>query len=201
MNPLWWTTSLLALSVLLAANGPPKVVFLGDSLTEGFGVAQEQAFPQVVAELLKAKGKPIEAINAGISGSTSASAPSRMRWVLKGKPSLVVLALGANDGLRGIPPAVTEQNLAEAIAVARERNVRVLLVGMKAPPNYGADYTHAFEQTFSALAKRFQLPLLPFLLDGVAGRPELNQADGIHPNPAGHRVVAALVAPYVEKLL
>jgi len=201
MNPTWWTIPLIALSVLLAANGPPKVVFLGDSLTEGLGVAQEQAFPQVVADILKARGKPIEAVNAGISGSTSASAPARMRWVLKGNPALVVLALGANDGLRGIAPAVTARNLAEAINLAREKNVRVLLVGMKAPPNYGPDYTHAFEQTFSALAARFQLPLLPFLLEGVAGRPELNQADGIHPNPAGHRIVAALVAPHVEKLL
>ena len=196
----------LVLALVLAAAGPafaePKVVFLGDSLTEGFEVAPEKAFPALVGERLRARGWPaLEVINAGVSGSTSASAVSRMQWQLKAKPDVVVLALGANDGLRGIDPATMQTNLAEAIDVARSANAVVLLAGMKLPPNYGADYTERFEKVFGDLAKEKGVPLLPFLLDGVATHPELNLGDGIHPNADGYSIIADTVITHLVPVL
>jgi acyl-CoA thioesterase-1 len=192
----------LVLSAAAPAFAGPKIVFLGDSLTEGYEVAPEKAFPSVVGDRLRARGWPeIEVVNAGVSGSTSASAVSRMRWQLRGKPDLVVLALGANDGLRGIDTKTTKQNLSEAIDVARSEDVIVLLAGMKMPPNYGGEFTEAFESVFSELAKEKGVALIPFLLDGVAAKPELNLADGIHPNADGYSVVADLVIVHLLPLL
>jgi len=196
----------LVIALVLAAAGPsyagPKVVFLGDSLTEGYEVAPEKAFPALVGERLRARGWPeIEVVNAGISGSTSASAVSRLRWQLRGKPDLIVLALGANDGLRGIDTQTTKKNLADAIDVARSEHVVVLLAGMKMPPNYGGDFTQAFETVFNELAKEKSVALIPFLLDGVAARPGLNLADGIHPNADGYSVVADTVIVHLLPLL
>lgn len=194
------------LALVLAAAGPcfaePKVVFLGDSLTEGYEVVPEHAFPTLVGERLRTRGWPeIEVVNAGVSGSTSASAVSRLRWQLRGKPDVLVLALGANDGLRGIDPQSTKKNLAGAIDVAHAENVVVLLAGMKMPPNYGGAYTQDFESVFSELAKEKNVALIPFLLDGVAARPELNLVDGIHPNADGYSVVADTVIKHLLPLL
>jgi acyl-CoA thioesterase-1 len=192
----------LVLALAQPASAGPKVVFLGDSLTEGYEVAPEKAFPALVGDRLRARGWPdIEVVNAGVSGSTSASAVSRMRWQLRGKPDLVVLALGANDGLRGIDTQTTKRNLAEAIDVARSENVVVLLAGMKMPPNYGGEFTEAFESVFSELAKEKSVALIPFLLDGVAAQPKLNLADGIHPNADGYSLVADLVIMHLLPLL
>ena len=206
-------TSRRAAALLIAAIGifasiPPAradagmtVVCLGDSLTEGYGVAPEESYPSVVERRLNADGYDVRIVNAGISGSTSASALSRLRWQLRAKPDLLVLALGANDGLRGVAPDATRQNLAETIQLALEHQVRVVLAGMTLPPNYGPDHVAAFEQIFPALAKRYDLPLIPFLLEGVAARPELNLADGIHPNAEGHLWVAENVLSVLRPLL
>jgi acyl-CoA thioesterase-1 len=201
---MWW--SALVAALVLAAPGPsvagPKIVFLGDSLTEGYEVDAKSAFPALVAERLRTRGWPeIEVVNAGVSGSTSASAVSRLRWQLRGKPDLVVLALGANDGLRGIDTQTTKKHLAEAIDVARGEEVVVLLAGMKMPPNYGGDYTQAFESLFSELAAEKGVALIPFLLDGVAARTELNLPDGIHPNADGYSVIADTVITHLLPLL
>ena len=190
------------LAVAAPAFAEPKVVFLGDSLTEGYEVAAEKAFPALVADRLRERGWPgIEVVNAGVSGSTSASAVSRLTWQLKAKPDVVVVALGANDGLRGIDTETMAKNLSDAIDVAQSAHVAVLLAGMKLPPNYGSDYTERFESVFPRLAKEKGVPLIPFLLDGVATRPALNLGDGIHPNADGYSVIADTVIRYLVPLL
>jgi acyl-CoA thioesterase I len=166
------------------------VVCLGDSLTEGYGIAPEQAWPSLVERMLRDRGQPVRMVNAGISGSTSASAVSRLRWQLRSKPEIVVIELGANDGLRGVEVAATRANLAAAIELAKQSGARVLLAGMKLPPNYGSEYAAAFEAMFPALAAKYGVALLPFLLEGVAANPDLNQPDGIHPNARGTEIVA-----------
>ncbi len=177
------------------------VVCLGDSLTEGYGLAPEQAYPQRVEEALRERGRAVRVVNAGISGSTSASAVSRLRWQLRARPDVVVIALGANDGLRGVDPAATRENLSRAIALARDAGARVLLAGMRIPPNYGPDYTEAFAGIFPELAERHGVALLPFLLEGVAAVPELNLPDGIHPNARGAEIVARNVLEALLPLL
>ncbi len=184
-----------------SAPNPIKIVILGDSLAEGYGVSREAAFPALVQELAKKAGKNWQVVNAGISGSTTASAPSRMNWQLKQKPDLIVLALGANDGLRGVPVATAEANLAAALTAAQTAKTRCLLVGMKMPPNYGTSYTKDFAAMYTRLAKRFKIPLLPFLLEGVAGRATLNLADGIHPNEKGHVLLADTVFKKIQEVL
>ena len=174
-------------------NAISKFVFIGDSLTEGYGVAQESAFPALLEKRLLAEHRDWQIINSGISGSTSASAPSRMRWALKSHPQLIFLALGANDALRGLKVTETEKNLAEALKLAKEAQVPVILAGIYAPPNYGKSYADAFKKIFTNLKLKFNVHLIPFLLKGVAGHPELNQSDGIHPNEMGHRIIADLV--------
>jgi acyl-CoA thioesterase-1 len=178
-------------SLLAFAN--PKLVFIGDSLTEGYGVDRESAFPSLIEKRLRAEGRNWEVINTGISGSTSASASARMRWVLKSHPQVVFLALGANDALRGFKPEDTEKNLSSALKLAESAKVPVILAGMMAPPNYGKEYAAQFKAVYLRLHKKFKVQFLPFLLEGVAGKPELNQADGIHPNEKGHKIVADLV--------
>ena len=177
------------------------MVCLGDSLTEGYGLAPEQAFPHLLEEKLREEGRPVRVVNAGISGSTSASAVARLRWQLKSEPDVVVIALGGNDGLRGVDVEATEANLSEAIALAKSRGVRVLLGGMKLPPNYGAEYTGAFESVFPALAEKHDVALIPFLLEGVAADPELNLPDGIHPNAKGAEIVSQTVFEALRPLL
>jgi acyl-CoA thioesterase-1 len=185
----------------LAAEIAKRVLILGDSISEGYGVSREAAYPALLQEKLQAAGYAADVVNGGISGSTTASAVSRLRWHLKNKPYLVLIELGANDGLRGLSPEQTEKNLAAVIELALSEKVKVILAGMRMPPNYGKDYTRRFAAIFPHLAARFHVPLIPFLLEGVAGVASLNQADGIHPNPEGHRRVAELVLPYLEKNL
>ena len=185
-----------------AAAGAPLVVCLGDSLTEGYQVEPGSAYPAVVEERLEARDWPtIEVVNAGISGSTTASAVSRLRWQLRRKPQVLVLALGANDGLRGIDPETTKRNLSEAIDLAKGEGIKVLLAGMKLPPNYGRHHTAAFERVFVELAAEKGVALIPFLLEDVATVPDLNLPDGIHPNARGYSIVADTVIEYLVPLL
>ena len=184
------------------AQATTTIVFLGDSLTEGYGIEKTEAFPYLFEQALKAKGyKDIKVVNAGISGSTSASALSRLKWYLRIKPTIVVLALGANDGLRGLDPQAMKKNLATAIKLAQERNILVVLAGIKVPPNYGIQYTEEFEAVYPQLAEEFKIPFIPFLLDGVAARPEMNLPDGIHPNSKGHQIIARHVLENLLPLL
>jgi acyl-CoA thioesterase-1 len=179
----------------------PLVVFLGDSLTAGLGLAEDQAYPARVAARLAARGTPVRVINAGVSGDTSAGGLARLDWLLGQRPDILVLALGANDGLRGLPLADTEKNLREIIRRSRAAGARVLLLGMQIPPNYGPDYAGGFKAMYPRIAKDLNVPLVPFLLEGVGGIAGLNQADGIHPTAEGQEKVAGNVVPLLEKLL
>jgi len=176
--------------VARAADRERVIVCLGDSLTEGYGLAPERAYPTLVERMLRERGHAVRVVNAGISGSTSASAVSRLRWQLRSRPEIIVIALGGNDGLRGVDVEATRTNLSAAIELARQSGARVLLAGMKLPPNYGREYTDAFEAIFPALASKHGVTLLPFLLEGVAADPALNLPDGIHPNERGAEIVA-----------
>ncbi len=184
-----------------AAVPRPRVVFLGDSLTAGYGVAADEAYPAVLGRLLAADGTPIEVVNAGVSGDTSAGGLSRTAWTLREHADILVLCLGGNDGLRGQPPANTAANLRRIIELATGAGARVLLVGIELPPNYGPDYTREFAAIFPPLAEQTGVAFVPSLLAGIGGHPELNQADGIHPNAEGHRRAAANVLPQLEELL
>lgn len=189
-------------SPLVKAQETFTILFLGDSLTEGLGLEPEQAFPNLVDERLKAEGyNNISIINAGISGSTSASALERMQWYVRSRPDLVILSLGANDGLRGLDVDNMKNNLAKTIEFAQSNNIQVALTGMLTPPNMGEEYTSSFAQVFPDLAEKYNLDFMPFLLQDVAGIPELNQADGIHPNPEGSRIVADHVYHFLLPLI
>lgn len=177
------------------------VVALGDSLTEGFGVLKEEAYPHLVEQELLKKGYDVKVINAGISGSTSASAPSRLQWYLRVKPDIVIIALGGNDGLRGLSVGHMKKNLQKAIELARSEKIRVLLAGMQIPLNYGQEYTKSFRKAFYELAEHNQLPMIPFLLKDVGNVPGLNLPDGIHPNPEGHKIISRTVLEHLEQLL
>jgi len=188
----------LVFSPVFAADGQVRILFLGDSLTAGLGVEPHEAYPSVIRDMLDKKQiTHITLTNGSISGSTSASAVSRLKWALKANPQVLVLALGANDGLRGLPIDEMEKNLADAIVLAKENRIRVILAGMEIPPNYGPEYTRAFREVFPSLARKHDLAFIPFLLKDVAGNPSLNQADGIHPNAEGHRIIAAHVLPFI----
>ncbi|MBX3023088.1 MAG: arylesterase [Bdellovibrionales bacterium] len=178
-----------------------KLVIIGDSITEGYGVSQDLAYPSLLQKKLDTLNKSWRVVNSGISGSTAASAPSRVSWALKQKPDLIVIALGANDGLRGTTVKSIEENLNAAIKLCKDAKVKVMLAGMRLPPNYGADYTRDFAAVFGRVAKKQGIPEIPFLLENVGGKPELNQADGIHPNEKGHSIVAETVFKAVQKQL
>ena len=179
----------------------PLVIFLGNSLTAGYGLSEEQAFPARVGEQLEAVDLPVRIVNAGISGDTTAGGASRLDWLLAQEPDVMVVELGANDGLRGLSLEETEANLDDIVRRCLEAGASVLLVGMKIPPSYGPEYAGGFEGLFVLLAGRHEVAFLPFLLDGVAADPELNQVDGIHPNAEGQRRVAANLTPYLISLL
>lgn len=176
-----------------------KFIMLGDSLTAGYGVGKEASFPTLAENLLKEKGFEISLINGGISGSTTASAESRLKWMIGSKPTHLFLALGANDGLRGFDLKVTEKNLDKTISFAKKNGLIVMLAGMKIPPNYGKEYTNKFEAIFKNLSEKHSVAFMPFLLDEVAGVPNLNLPDGIHPNEKGHLIIAKNVATFIEK--
>lgn len=177
------------------------VVFLGDSLTAGLGLGLEQTYPSLVAELVAARGLPIRVVNAGVSGDTTAGGLARLDWVLAQRPDLLVVGLGANDGLRGQPLGEVEANLRRIVERARGSGSKVLVLGMQIPRSYGPDYADAFADIYPRLARELGVPLVPFLLEGVAGVPELNLEDGIHPNAEGHRWMAETVATHLERIL
>jgi acyl-CoA thioesterase-1 len=169
----------------------PRIVFLGDSLTAGYGLDVEQSVPSLIQKHLDAEGYKYDVVNAGVSGDTSAGGLRRLEWSLDGDVRILVIELGANDGLRGLPVAGMKQNLTTIIGKARDRGIEVLLTGMEAPPNYGPAYTSDFRRAFRDLAAEERVAFMSFYLDGVAGNPSLNIADGMHPNPAGARIVEA----------
>ncbi len=183
----------------LAAS--PRIVFLGDSLTAGLGLPRAQAVPSLIQERLRAEGYAYEVVNAGVSGDTAAGGLSRLEWSLEGDVAILVIELGANDGLRGLPVSQLKRNLSEIIMRAQQRGVTVILTGMEAPPNYGIAYTSEFRQLFRDLADQYEVALVPFFLEGVAGIPSLNNSDGMHPNAAGAQIVAATVWHALERVL
>ena len=180
-----------------------RIVFLGDSLTAGYGLDKPESVPALIQARLAAEGYEYEVVNAGVSGDTSAGGLNRLDWSLDGDVDVLVLELGANDGLRGLPAAAMKDNLDQIIRRAKARGITVLLTGMEAPPNYGAAYTAEFRQVFRDLAREHEVPFVPFYLDGVAGIPSLNISDGMHPNAAGAQIVARTIwralEPLVEK--
>lgn len=179
----------------------PLVVFLGDSLTAGYGLPEDQAYPALLDRRLDSKGTPIRILNAGVSGDTTAGGLSRLDWLLKQKPDVLVVALGGNDGLRGLDLAQSEKNLREIVRRGKESGARILLLGMMMPPNYGRDYTERFRNMYPEIADEFDVPLLPFLLENVGGIADLNQADGIHPTAKGQEIVADNVEPYLVEIV
>jgi acyl-CoA thioesterase-1 len=183
------------------ARSLPKIVALGDSLTAGYGLSLHESYPSLLQEQLKRDGFDYEVVNAGISGDTTAGGLSRLDWALEGDVRVVILELGANDILRGLPTAETRKNLSQIIERSRARGAQVLLAGMLAPTNSGAEYGRASREIFPALAKQYDLPLIPFFLDRVAGIEHLNQADGIHPTPEGTRIVAETVYQHLKPML
>jgi acyl-CoA thioesterase-1 len=178
-----------------------KIMVLGDSIAAGFGLPASEAFPVRLEEKLRAEGHDVQVINAGVSGDTTAAGLARLDWVLGDKPDFAVVELGANDMLRGIDPAVTRKNLDEILTRLNAAKVPALLVGMMAGRNLGADYAKAFQGLYSALAQKHGVAFYPFILDGVALDPALNQGDGIHPNARGVAVMVDRMAPYVVRLL
>ena len=188
-----------AVAVEALAMGP-LVVFLGDSLTAGNGLAADEAYPAVIQEQLVRLGRMLRVVNAGVSGDTSAGGLARLPWLLAQHPDIVVVALGANDGLRGLPVAELERNLTAIVTRSREAGARVLLVGMRMPPNYG-DYARDFADVYPHVAELNSVPLVPFLLEGVGGDPALNQDDGIHPTAEGQKKLADTVLKGLSSLL
>ncbi len=178
-------------------DGEIVIVALGDSLAAGFGLASEDAFPMQLQEALAADGVAATVINAGVSGDTTAGGRSRLDWSVGEAVDLVIVELGANDGLRGIDPETTRANLDDIMTRLGERGVAVMVAGMLAPPNLGRDYGDAFNDIFPALAAKHDAVLYPFFLDGVAAQPPLNQGDGIHPNRAGVAVIVERMTPFV----
>lgn len=184
-----------------AGGSRPKVVALGDSLTIGLGLLESQAYPAVLQKTIDAEGYDFEVENAGVSGDTSAGGLRRLDWALQGDVRILIVALGGNDALRGLSVVEMKGNVSAIIERARNRGVTVILAGMEAPPNYGQEYAVAFRQAYQDLARQHRVLLVPFLLDGVAGVPELNQADGIHPNERGAQIIADTLWRVLKPLL
>ncbi len=179
----------------------PQIVAFGNSLTAGFGVSPDHAYPAQLQKLLHEAGYHYAVINAGVSGETTAGGLRRLPWILKNRPSMVILELGANDALRGQPLSVIASNLRTIIEGLRESSAVVVLAGMRIPPNYGLDYATGFASLFERLAEEQSVTLIPFFLEGVATRKELNQSDGIHPNEEGYHIVAETVLATITPLL
>ena len=178
-----------------------KIVVLGDSLTAGLGLLESQSYPHLLQQKIDRNGFNFEVVNAGVSGDTSAGGLRRLDWALQDDVRVLILALGANDGLRGLSVIEMKQNLGQIIERARAKNVVVILAGMEAPPNYGAEYAASFRQAYRDLALQYRVLFVPFLLDKVAGQAALNQGDGIHPNPEGAAIVADTVWNVLKPLL
>ena len=193
--------TLLAFLASPAGAAPIRLTALGTSLTQGYGLPPGTEFTVQLQAALKAAGHDVTVVNAGVSGDTSQDGLSRLDWTLADHPDAMIVELGSNDMLRGLPPAQTEKNLRAILARLKAAHVPVLLVGMKAQRNLGPDYVKAFDGIYPRLAKQTGVLFYPFILDGVAMNPKLNQADGMHPNPAGVKVIVGRILPVVEKLL
>ncbi len=194
---------IILFAILLPQERTKTILFYGDSLTAGYGLSKEQAFPALVQNKILQNGMNHKVINAGLSGETSAGGLTRIDWILRQPVDIFVLELGANDGLRGLPLESTRSNLQAIIDKVRAKNpsVKIVIAGMMVPPNMGPDYTQKFQQIFSDLARQNDATLIPFLLEDVAGREHLNLADGIHPNPEGHKIVADNIYKIISALL
>jgi acyl-CoA thioesterase-1 len=190
VNPAW-----------AEATKPLKLVVLGDSLSAGLGLPAQQAFPTKLQKALQAKGIEVDMTNAGVSGDTSSGGRDRLDWSVPDGTEGVIVELGANDALRGIDPHLTRAALTDIVQRLKARKIPVMLCGMLAPPNYGADYAARFNSIYPDLAKKFDVPLYPFFLDGVAADAKLNQADGIHPTAAGVDIIVGNMMPTVEAFL
>ena len=186
---------------LIGFARPPEVLAFGDSLTAGLGLTDRQAFPAQLEARLRQEGIELHIVNAGVSGDTTTDGLARLDWSLSTKPDFVILELGANDALRGIDPKIVRDNLDTMIGRIQASGAKMLLMGMVAPANWGPEYQHAFDAIYPALAKAHGVPLYPFFLEGVAMNPDLNQADGIHPNERGVAVLVEHIAPLVAKLV
>ena len=193
---------LLTFSTSVSALAETRsLLVLGDSLTAGYGLPLELAFPAQLEAALKKQGHNVQVINAGISGDTSAGGLARLEWSLADRPDIAIVELGANDALRGLSPQQTRDNLAAILSRLKKAHIPVILAGMKAPRNLGENYYNSFDQIYSALAKEYQVVFYPFFLEGVAGDPQLNQSDGMHPNNAGVKIIVKRILPLVETLL
>ena len=191
----------LALTLGTAAAAPQTLLALGDSLTAGYGLPPSEGFTVKLEAALKARGHDVTVINAGVAGDTAVDGASRLDWALTPETTAVMVELGANDALRGLPVAQAEQALDQLLARLKEKKLPVLLIGMRAPPNLGADYQKAFDGMYPRLAEKYGVPLYPFFLEGVAADQGLNQADGLHPNAKGVDQIVARILPSVEALL
>lgn len=194
----------MLLTFLLIQTNPQKtILFFGDSLTAGYGLTVEQAFPALIEQDLKQKGKNVKVINAGLSGETSAGGLTRIDWVLRQPVDVFVLELGANDGLRGVPLEETKKNLQAIVdkVLAKNPKAKIVVAGMMVPPNMGKPYSDGFQKIFPELAKKNGATLIPFILEGVAGIEKLNQGDGIHPTEEGHKIVAKNIVRSIQGLL
>ena len=178
-----------------------KLMIFGDSLTAGYGLKRSDSFSEKLSNALKSKGRNVRIILSSVSGDTTAGGEARLDWALIEKPDAFLLELGANDGLRGIEPSVSRENLESIIKKLKKNRVKTLIVGMFAPPNLGKEYSREFNNIFSSLAKKYSLLFYPFFLEGVAANPQLNQADGIHPNPKGVDEIIKRMLPIVMKLV
>jgi acyl-CoA thioesterase-1 len=195
------TLLVFGLALPTAARATSRILALGDSLTAGFGLSPEQSFPARLQARLAAEGIAAEVTNGGVSGDTTAGGLARLDWALADHPDIVLLELGANDALRGIDPKFTYANLDKIMARLKASGARVILMGMVAPSNWGRDYERDFDAIYPKLAEKYQVPLYPFFLDGVATDPALNQADGLHPNARGVDIIVDKVTPYVARLI
>jgi acyl-CoA thioesterase-1 len=194
-------TPSIAQASAAAESSRPRIVFLGDSLTAGLGLPRAQSVPSLIQTRLDASGYAYEVVNAGVSGDTSAGGLRRLDWALDGNVDVLVVELGANDGLRGLPVAQMKENLDRIISRAKARQIAVILTGMEAPPNYGQVYTSEFRKVFRDLADEHDVTFVRFFLEGVAGIPQLNNADGIHPNAAGAKIIEQTIWRALEPML
>jgi acyl-CoA thioesterase-1 len=192
---------LFASTIMPTAAQACRISVLGDSLTAAYGIATEDGFPAQLKRALDGDGRACEVLDAGVSGDTTAGGLARLDWMLADQPSHVIVELGGNDGLRGLPTEQMEANLDAIISRLKDEGISVLLTGMLPPPNLGQDYTDAFSKVFSDLAEHHDVPLYPFFLDGVAGEPSLNQPDQLHPLPEGVAVIVERIMPYVTAWL
>lgn len=200
---IWAIGLATGISLSLPNEEPKTILFLGNSLSAGFGIDPSQAFPALIQKKIEAEGLNYRVINAGLSGETSAGGLRRIDWLLRQRIDILVIELGGNDGLRGISVETMRQNLQGIIDRTRAKypNVKIVIAGMQAPPNLGKDYTDAFKAVFPELAKKNKAALIPFLLEGVAGNPKLNLPDGIHPTVEGHHIIAETVWKTLYPLL